>query len=271
MLPSTLTTVTLTNVTTSGTRVNWTGSGYTKVIVTWTGGGSSGYILSATQCLYPAGYHTGSGFTVSSTNTTGSGNFTKGFLDAVGLNNAQGYGLGGFGGGGGGGNSGGSKTAGGGAGWISSQGGQSGSAAVSPATNYVNTTFNDAKGHALGFRMVKILDIGYITVIYFILALCIGIPIDRMLGKFNPVAYDKKSSLIIILELILHVYILGIVMYSVRNLVELLPSPLNGLYGYDHMRLKEMQNAAIFGLIIIWNQQYLIKKMLYLHDRYTLR
>eukprot|EP00798_Chlamydomonas_sp_ICE-L_P030231 gene30231-35217_t len=45
-LPSTLTNLTLTNVTTSGARVNWTGSGYTKVIVTWTGGGSSGYILS---------------------------------------------------------------------------------------------------------------------------------------------------------------------------------------------------------------------------------
>eukprot|EP00798_Chlamydomonas_sp_ICE-L_P009308 gene9308-16441_t len=45
-LPSTLTNVTLTNVTTSGARVNWTGSGYTKVVVTWTGGGSSGYIIS---------------------------------------------------------------------------------------------------------------------------------------------------------------------------------------------------------------------------------
>ena len=131
-------------------------------------------------------------------------------------------------------------------------------------------TADATKGHTVGFRVVKILDIGYITAIYFILALCIGIPIDRMLGKFNPFAYDKKSSLIIILELILHVYILGIVMYLVRNMVELLPSPLNGLYGYDHMRLKEMQNAAVFVLILFWNQQYLIKKMLYFHDRFTL-
>eukprot|EP00798_Chlamydomonas_sp_ICE-L_P000811 gene811-2211_t len=334
-LPSTLTNVTLTNVTTSGARVNWTGSGYTKVIVTWTGGGSSGYILSGTSfydasglasnspytftvtpynsinvpgtataqstttltggtlmtftscgatlrlgptaanmlstygssssvtlgsfrgyqnytipltqsytitCYGASGgsgtylggnggvvsatfnlsvgqiiivivgqkgglpsagvsqeggggggtwvvdsatsnllicaaggngattalkgsspnvlslpptatfvtspwYQAGSGFNISSTSATGSGNFTEGFFSALGLNNAQGLGLGGFGGGGAGGNSSGSRTAGGGAGWISSKGGQSGSAAVAPATNYVNTTFTGYVSH----------------------------------------------------------------------------------------------------------------------------
>ena len=334
-LPSTLTNVTLTNVTTSGARVNWTGSGYTKVIVTWTGGGSSGYILSGTSfydasglasnspytftvtpynsinvpgtataqstttltggtlmtftscgatlrlgptaanmlstygssssvtlgifrgyqnytipltqsytitCYGASGgsgthlggnggvvsstfnlsvgqiiivivgqkgglpsagfsqeggggggtwvvdsatsnllicaaggngattalkgsspnvlslpptatfvtspwYQAGSGFNISPTTANVSGNFTEGFFGALGLNNAQGLGLGGFGGGGAGGNSGGSRTAGGGAGWISSRGGQSGSAAVAPATNYVNTTFTGYVSH----------------------------------------------------------------------------------------------------------------------------
>eukprot|EP00798_Chlamydomonas_sp_ICE-L_P025528 gene25528-11176_t len=113
--------------------------------------GSSPNVLSlpptATFVTSPAGYQTGSGFNISSTNATGSGNFTEGFFGALGLNNAQGLGLGGFGGGGGGGNSAGSRTAGGGAGWISSKGGQSGSAAVAPATNYVNTTFTGYVSH----------------------------------------------------------------------------------------------------------------------------
>ena len=62
-LPSTLTNVTLTNVTTSGARVNWTGSGYTKVIVTWTGGGSSGYILSGTSFYDASGLAINSPYT----------------------------------------------------------------------------------------------------------------------------------------------------------------------------------------------------------------
>eukprot|EP00798_Chlamydomonas_sp_ICE-L_P026624 gene26624-4244_t len=82
--------------------------------------GSSPNVLSlpptATFVTSPAGYQAGSGFNILSTNATGSGNFTEGFFGALGLKNAQGLGLGGFGGGGGGGNSSGSRTAGGGAG-----------------------------------------------------------------------------------------------------------------------------------------------------------
>ncbi len=62
-LPSTLTDVTLTNVTTSGARVNWTGSGYTKVVVTWTGGGPSGYILSGTSFYDVSGLSSNSPYT----------------------------------------------------------------------------------------------------------------------------------------------------------------------------------------------------------------
>ena len=44
-------------------RVNWTGSGYTKVIVTWTGGGSSGYILSGTSFYNASGLASNSPYT----------------------------------------------------------------------------------------------------------------------------------------------------------------------------------------------------------------
>lgn len=120
---------------------------------------------------------------------------------------------------------------------------------------------------AIGFRVIKVLDIGYVTTIYFIVAFCISVAIDKVMGVFDPDAYEKRGSLTILFELIAHTYVLAVIIYATRNLVELLPSPLHGVYGYDHMRLKEMTNAAIFSVILLWNQKYMLAKMNFLHDR----
>jgi len=40
--------------------------------------------------------------------------------------------------------------------------------------------------HAIGFRVIKVLDIGYVTTIYFILAFCISVAIDKVMGVFDP-------------------------------------------------------------------------------------
>jgi len=121
--------------------------------------------------------------------------------------------------------------------------------------------------HAIGFRVIKVLDIGYVTTIYFIIAFGISVAIDKVMGVFDPGAYEARGSITILLELIAHVYVLVLIIYAMRNLIEFLPSPLNGLYGYDHMRLKEMTNAAIFSVILLWNQKYMLAKMSFLHDR----
>jgi hypothetical protein len=111
---------------------------------TFTRNGSSCRALSlpptVTSMYQTTYYQSGSGFTVSSSHASGAKNYGNGFMGAIGLGNASGYGLGGFGGGGGGGNSGGSKQSGAGGGWIGGQG-DTEAALATPATSYVNTTF----------------------------------------------------------------------------------------------------------------------------------
>jgi tetrahydromethanopterin S-methyltransferase subunit C len=92
----------------------------------------------------------------------------------------------------------------------------------------------------LEFRTIKILDIGYITIIYFILGLLISRLFDSYLGKYDKLNDDKKHPIRVGAELIIIIWVIGATVYLTRNIVELIPSPFHGLYGFDHFQLISM-------------------------------
>ena len=116
-------------------------------------------------------------------------------------------------------------------------------------------------------RGIKIIDIAYVAAIYLTLGAVLSITIDRQLGKFDPEEADKKSTAQLYGEVLLHFASIGILMYIVRNVVEWIPFPLNGVYGYDHMRLNELRNAGLFGVIFFLFQNNLKEKLVYLSKR----
>lgn len=118
------------------------------------------------------------------------------------------------------------------------------------------------------FRTIKITDIGYITVLYFFSAFFLSTWVDyRLLGKFDPRAADKKTVGRLLAECLLHVYLIGALIYIARNLIELIPSPLDGIAGFEHRRVKELGNAAVFTFIFLLFQRHLREKLLYIGDR----
>jgi len=98
------------------------------------------------------------------------------------------------------------------------------------------------------------MDIGYITVIYFILGLVCAFVLNNILEVNNNEEYKKKSSLIILLEIIGILWLNGIIIYIVRNLVQLIPSPFNGIYGLRHNDVKELGNATVFVFALLYFQ-----------------
>jgi hypothetical protein len=116
-------------------------------------------------------------------------------------------------------------------------------------------------------RGVKIIDIAYVATIYLTLGAILSISIDRQLGKFNQEEADLKSTAQLYGEVLLHFASIGILMYIVRNIVEWIPFPLNGMYGYEHMRLNELKNAGLFGVIFFLFQNNLKDKLVYLSKR----
>ena len=112
----------------------------------------------------------------------------------------------------------------------------------------------------LDFIGVKLLGISYVTIIYFLLGFSIAKGLDYVTAKFNKETENKKAIWQILLEILLRLCVLGILIYIARNLIRLIPFPLNGVAGFDYFRLKELDNEFIFTIpIFIFHTNFNLK------------
>jgi hypothetical protein len=116
-------------------------------------------------------------------------------------------------------------------------------------------------------RSIKILDIGYITIIYVMLGIILAKLCDKKLGDFDEKEADKKSIYQHIFELILLLWLIGVIIYIVRNLVPLIPFPLDGLYGFNHLKMKELTSATFFTISFMYFQVYYQNKIKYVFSK----
>ena len=116
-------------------------------------------------------------------------------------------------------------------------------------------------------RGIKILDIGFITAIYLTLGIILAKLCDRIFGEFDEEKENKKPLWQVFIELFFYLWFIGVVVYVVRNVVQLIPFPFHGVYGYDHFRVKELINAVIFFITFLHFQNYYQKKITYLFYR----
>lgn len=119
----------------------------------------------------------------------------------------------------------------------------------------------------LGFRTTKILDIFYIALISLSISYFVTIKVDQLLPEFDPKEADKKNKWIIFAEIILHLGLMAVLFYIINNLVEMIPSPFEGVYGLEHMRVKEIRFSLSMTLMMFY-QKNLRNKMSYFRERY---
>ena len=111
--------------------------------------------------------------------------------------------------------------------------------------------------HDVLMRSIKVLDIGYITILYISMAVFVSKMVDKLLGEFDVQKEMHKSKLRVTVELFLAFWAYGVLIYVVRNLVQLVPFPLNGYQGFDHFRVKELSSAAVFTVSFMMFNNYL--------------
>ena len=110
-------------------------------------------------------------------------------------------------------------------------------------------------------RSIKIFDIGYITVLYISLSLVCSMTLDKVMGEFDEKIEAKKPLWRLTLEFILTVWLYGVLIYVVRNLIELVPFPLDGYQGFSHKKVKELDSAMVFTFTFVLFSKYLKSKL----------
>jgi len=103
-------------------------------------------------------------------------------------------------------------------------------------------------------RSIKVFDIAFITFLYGITAL-IGVTyLDKYIyvnvNLDKTTTDDKKSNKLIFIEILIFLAINGICAYFVRNLIQMIPFPFEGVYGFSHMKVNEVKTGAIIVVIL---------------------
>jgi membrane protease YdiL (CAAX protease family) len=121
--------------------------------------------------------------------------------------------------------------------------------------------------HPFLFQIVKMADIGFITILYATIALFLAKVFDIFDQPLERKAEEKKQTLQIFLEFLLIMFFVGVIAYLAQQLVNCIPSPFEGQYGLEHHRIKALGNVGIFIFIFLYFQDHLKQKMQYLFDR----
>jgi hypothetical protein len=114
----------------------------------------------------------------------------------------------------------------------------------------------------------KMIDIGFITTIYFILGAIVANMITSFQTEFNNKEEDKRTVINSTLRLILLIWTNGVLIYFARNLVELIPYPFDTFFGFHHNKVKELGAATAFTFVLLYYQPNLNKMMKYLSVRW---
>jgi hypothetical protein len=117
-------------------------------------------------------------------------------------------------------------------------------------------------------RSIKLLDIGYAAMVYFLCAILSVKILNNMSGNFDREQEENKTTWQIMFDIILRIWVIGIFAYIVRNIFHAIPWPFEGIYGYKHMWVKEVINSAVYVAFVVvfdsylQSQVYLLKRRL---------
>jgi len=105
----------------------------------------------------------------------------------------------------------------------------------------------------LSFRVVKVFDIGYITILTFAFGILVSRFFDFVFSKYEEaVNKNGKPNIIqLLLELSVMMWLVGVSTYLARNVIEIIPSPFEGVAGLVHKNVKELGGAGVFTFIVL--------------------
>ena len=106
---------------------------------------------------------------------------------------------------------------------------------------------------------IRLLDIGLLGVYFLFFSIFFSLCIEKLF--LNIFQENTKNSFLLLLEISAYAFFIMIISYIIRNIVELIPFPLDKLYNYDHGRVSELKGGVIFAFAIIIFMKNFKKKL----------
>ena len=119
------------------------------------------------------------------------------------------------------------------------------------------------------FFVIKCIALAYIASIHVLTGIFISHYIDKYLfakklGKDD----TQKSTGKLIFEIIIIISTFTIIAYIVRNIIQLIPFPLDEQFGFDYSRVKEVGSGTILSATLILYCSTLYSKVIIIKDRW---
>ncbi len=122
----------------------------------------------------------------------------------------------------------------------------------------------------LMIKLIKVLDIFFASFVYICSAFLVSFILDKyVFPKFDEEDEKKKHFVITVFEVCFIVSIVGVISYVMRNLIQAIPFPLDGLYGFKHLMVNEVRSGALFSAYVILLNSYLQKKLVVIKHRFS--
>ena len=129
-----------------------------------------------------------------------------------------------------------------------------------------NTDSTPPPSNEILFRIIKIIDIAYIAILYFVFDYFPGYYLNSFFEYAYGTNYATKSNNELIGEVLVQVICISIISYIGRNVVQMVPFPLDGINGFVHSRVKELASGAFFTVFIIMFQYSMQDKLVYIKN-----
>ncbi len=123
-------------------------------------------------------------------------------------------------------------------------------------------------GYTSKFITAKVLDLGLVTLYYFLFALVFSILLSQLTILYESYTDQKQKSMTrLMFEIVANIFFVAVAFWIIRNVVERVPFPLDGYGGYQHRLLSTTSTSAIAALTLIIFQTKLSDKIRELNAR----
>ena len=98
------------------------------------------------------------------------------------------------------------------------------------------------------FTLVKVLDLIYITCLLFFTAIAVSYLLNNFIFVLG--MHNSSHKLILLASVLVRISIIVVASYLLRNVLQYIPSPFNGLYGFKHLKVKELSAGTLLTTLL---------------------